>query len=109
MTIRDRSAAYFASRRAASSSSGPIFQQRKVSTDPRDMQVNGCWVSVYVDGALIYNGANAPAGTPPPDANALETANYAAVEYYAGGASVPAEYNRTGNACGVLLLWTRER
>jgi hypothetical protein len=32
----------------------------------------------------------------------------AGVEYYAG-AEIPAEYNGTGSACGVLLLWTRER
>jgi hypothetical protein len=106
-TVRDRSAVYFASGRAASSSAGPIFSKRAASKDPRDIQVNGCWVSVYIDGVVIYNGANSP--NPPPDANALETVNYAAVEYYAGGASVPAEYNRTGNGCGVLLLWTRER
>jgi hypothetical protein len=37
------------------------------------------------------------------------TNQFAAVEYYPGGASVPAEYNSTGGGCGVLLLWTRER
>ncbi|HEY0037664.1 MAG TPA: carboxypeptidase regulatory-like domain-containing protein [Longimicrobium sp.] len=31
----------------------------------------------------------------------------AGVEAYAGGASIPAEYNLTGSACGVVLLWTR--
>jgi hypothetical protein len=34
--------------------------------------------------------------------------NYAGVEYY-NTANIPPQYNTTGNACGVLLLWTRER
>lgn len=31
----------------------------------------------------------------------------AGVEAYSGPAAVPAEYNMTGSACGVVLLWTR--
>jgi hypothetical protein len=31
------------------------------------------------------------------------------VEYYAGGATMPPQYNGTDSGCGVLLLWTRER
>lgn len=31
----------------------------------------------------------------------------AAIEAYSGPATVPAEYNFTGSACGVVLLWTR--
>jgi hypothetical protein len=33
--------------------------------------------------------------------------NILAVEVYQGAASIPAEYNQTGSACGVLLIWTR--
>ena len=33
----------------------------------------------------------------------------AAVEFYAGGATIPVQHNKTGSNCGVLLLWTRER
>lgn len=31
------------------------------------------------------------------------------IEYYAGAASVPPQYNRTGSTCGVIIFWTRER
>ena len=34
---------------------------------------------------------------------------YAGVEYYPGGASTPLQFNATDAACGVLVLWTRER
>jgi hypothetical protein len=30
-----------------------------------------------------------------------------AVGAYAGPASIPAEYNPLGSACGVILVWTR--
>lgn len=105
--VRDRSAAYFSSARNPSFSSGPIFSKQSSPKSPRDLQVSGCWVSVYIDGTVVYGGG--AAGSMPPDAYALEARNYAGVEYYPGGASIPPEYNRTSNACGVLLLWTRER
>jgi len=66
----------------------------------------GCWVAVYLDGLRIY----ANPGEPVPDLARLQVREYAAVEYYAGGASVPAQYSAAKAAdCGVLLLWTRER
>jgi len=34
---------------------------------------------------------------------------FAGVEFYPGGATIPSQYNKTGSSCGVLLLWTRER
>ena len=70
--------------------------------------VDACWVSVFVDGVRIYDrGSNKD--TPPPDLTRLHTRDYDGVEFYSGGATVPAEYNTTGGGCGVLLLWTRER
>ena len=39
----------------------------------------------------------------------MHTYDYGAVEFYAGGAETPVEFNATGNSCGVLLLWSRER
>jgi hypothetical protein len=44
-----------------------------------------------------------------PDMSRFSVKDYAGVEYYAGGASLPEKYNSTSNACGVLLLWTRDR
>jgi hypothetical protein len=66
----------------------------------------GCWVAVYVDGIALYTGPPAPA----PDLSAMHVGDYAGVEFYADGASLPSQYNsRRSKGCGVLLLWTRER
>ena len=59
-----------------------------------------CYVSVYVDG-VRYSSAT------PVDFERLEAQDYAIAEYYAGGASTPVQFG--GSACGVLLLWSRER
>jgi hypothetical protein len=64
----------------------------------------GCYSDVYLDGALIYGGY---AGAPLVDLNSFAVSNLEAVEYFAGPAQVPPEYNKTGAACGVLLLWSR--
>ena len=32
---------------------------------------------------------------------------YSGIEFYSGGATIPAQYNATGSGCGVMLLWTR--
>jgi hypothetical protein len=42
------------------------------------------------------------------DLEKLAVSDFAGIELYAGGASVPPQYNKTNNICGVLLLWTRE-
>ena len=39
----------------------------------------------------------------------LRVEEFAGIEFYAGGASVPVQYNKTGSSCGVLLLWSRMR
>jgi hypothetical protein len=75
-----------------------------------------CFVDVYVDGALVTNTAavgtdrrsgawSVPSGVF--NLNGVATSAVEAVEYYPGGASIPTQYNRTGAACGVLLIWTR--
>lgn len=66
-----------------------------------------CPVTLYVDGVITYD-ASGPAPEPP-DIRQFDTRNYAAVEYYAGGATTPLKYNATSSGCGVLLLWSRER
>lgn len=38
----------------------------------------------------------------------FQAMEFSGVEYY-NAASVPPQYNMTGSACGVLLLWSRER
>ena len=63
-----------------------------------------CYVSVYLDGAKIYD-----AGTPGMirvDFEHLSPIDYSAAEFYQG-AEIPPEYNSAGNSCGVLVLWSR--
>jgi hypothetical protein len=67
-----------------------------------------CYVEIYVDGVTM-----SPTSSRDPAVNVdeLNVNQFGAVEYYAGGASIPAQFNRTqsNKRCGVLLLWSRER
>lgn len=58
-----------------------------------------CDYTVFIDGLLSNEK----------DLNQLNVADYAGIEIYAGGSTTPLKYNQTGNHCGVLLFWTRER
>jgi hypothetical protein len=58
-----------------------------------------CPVDVYLNG-IVYTDN---------DLQKLAVDQFAGIEFYAGGASIPIQYNKTGSSCGVLLLWTRER
>ncbi|HJU74565.1 MAG TPA: carboxypeptidase regulatory-like domain-containing protein [Gemmatimonadaceae bacterium] len=73
-----------------------------------------CYPDVYLDGVVVYASGserNLPAGTPDDvvlfDVNSLDPAELAALEFYGGPAQTPAQYNKTGSACGVLLIWTK--
>jgi len=66
----------------------------------------GCWLTTYLDGIRIYNPGD---GDDAPDFNTINVSQLAGVEYYAGAATVPPQFNATaGMSCGTLLLWTRE-
>jgi hypothetical protein len=65
-----------------------------------------CPVTLLVDGVVMYDASRS---SEVPDLKRFVTKDFAAVEYYSGGASVPAKYNTTSSGCGVLLLWSRER
>jgi hypothetical protein len=68
-----------------------------------------CPVALYVDGLPIFSpGPSASDTRMVPDFSTYNTSDYAGIEYYAGGGSVPERYNSTNNSCGVLLLWTRK-
>lgn len=63
----------------------------------------GCAPLLYVDGMQVA-------------ARSAETGRWlemvspemiAGIEAFAGPATIPAEYNPTGSACGVILVWTR--
>jgi hypothetical protein len=102
---------YVASARDQKDSRAPSFQQFNVKPDktqPDVVLAQGCWVSVYIDGIRTYDPIAMP-GVNPPDFSQMYVTQYAGIEYYSGSATVPAEFNGSGNTCGTLLLWTRER
>jgi hypothetical protein len=63
------------------------------------LQNDGCPVDVWIDGVNVSDN----------NLNGMSVNEFAGIEFYAGGATVPTKYNRTGSSCGVLLFWTRER
>jgi hypothetical protein len=70
----------------------------------RGIGLHGCIPGVYIDGQQMFirdirDQADALNMVSPDDIDAIEA--------YQGAASIPAEYNPLGNACGVLLIWTR--
>ncbi|HEX8942350.1 MAG TPA: hypothetical protein VF785_04375 [Gemmatimonadaceae bacterium] len=86
-----------------------LTTSRKRCSGPalRTCQSPDCFVSVYVDGVKTFDASMGRALIP--DFSIMNPRDYAAAEFYAGGASLPVEYNSTSSGCGVLLLWTRER
>lgn len=83
-----------------------------------------CGVAVWLDGAPVYRGldriAASPAfggekrvpipgqvGEPPFDVNSIMTYHVAAIEFYAGPATMPPELNVTQGTCGALVIWTK--
>ncbi|MDB4876083.1 MAG: hypothetical protein JWM41_2529 [Gemmatimonadetes bacterium] len=68
-----------------------------------------CPVTVYVDGVMYYRKpSDFAAHVPPVDFSSLRAGDYAAAEYYASAAEIPASLEMTGSGCGLLLLWTRD-
>jgi hypothetical protein len=86
---------------------GPVFRKKPAGSP------NQCFVTVYVDGVRSWTGPwDGPSDrehTPPPDFGHMGVNEYGGIEYYAGGASLPTQFNATGTGCGTLLLWTRDR
>jgi len=100
--IPDRAAVYIASSRS-SGDGGLVFQSAN-----KKPATTHCYVTVYIDGVLRWQGP-ASQTNPPFDLNTIQVSDLAGAEFYAGGASLPVQFNATGTSCGVLLLWTRER
>jgi hypothetical protein len=61
-----------------------------------------CYPHVYVDGVDISK-------TEVPNINRFVSDDLEGVEYYAGGARLPSEYNVLNARCGVLVLHTRRK
>lgn len=83
-----------------------------------------CPIAIWLDGVPVYRGldrgANASSALPnrapqaparldePPfDINSIMTMHVAAIEFYAGPATMPAELNITQGTCGALVIWTK--
>ena len=64
-----------------------------------------CFMDVYIDGALVFDSRHPENGLF--DVNTVKPEHISGIEAYTSAAQVPAKYNRTGNGCGVLLIWTR--
>jgi hypothetical protein len=63
------------------------------------VQGGACEINLYIDGVAVSDN----------DLEKLSVNEFAALEFYSGGATIPVQYNRTESSCGVILLWTRER
>jgi hypothetical protein len=64
-----------------------------------------CYSDVYVDRALVYSTGGMQ---PLFDLGGITSRQIEAIEFYAGGgAQMPPEFNKTGAACGVLVIWMR--
>jgi hypothetical protein len=115
-------------KRASGVSSSAVFvvSSRGSSTVQLESPVFGknCPVAIWLDGVAVYRGfdralvVNNPAtGTrslpsgplqePPFDINSIMTNHVAAVEFYAGPGTIPAELNATQGTCGALVIWTK--
>lgn len=72
---------------------------------------------VYLDGVRLVHptpvggrgGRAAAAGSGAIDLSEFDVSTLAGAEYYPTTSAAPAEYGGTTGACGVLLLWSRER
>jgi hypothetical protein len=62
-----------------------------------------CYFAIYLDGARYWM----PGSREPPDVNQFTVHGLEAIELYRGPAETPMQYQQTGAACGVLLLWSR--
>ena len=66
----------------------------------------GCFMAVYLDGALFWSPDMGDFAQPP-DLSKFNPLDLEAVEVYRSAAELPIEYGGTNAACGVVLLWTR--
>lgn len=66
--------------------------------------VGTCYTAVIVDAVEAYTGADYQELF---DLSSIDVSTLAGVEFYPGGASLPAKYAGLRVACGLLILWTR--
>jgi hypothetical protein len=68
-----------------------------------------CFPDVYLDGVSLAPATATATSSPTVDLTRFLTPEIGAVEFYAGGASLPIQFNHTSSGCGALLLWSREK
>ncbi len=62
-----------------------------------------CYLTIMIDGVITWTW-----GEPdPPNVEGIGLGEFQAIEVYRGPSELPIELNRTGSACGMLVLWTR--
>jgi hypothetical protein len=66
-----------------------------------------CYVRVITDGIVTWDASMGLQNLP--DFARINVADYAAVEFYAGGDALPAGISPLGADCGTLVLYTRDR
>ena len=117
-------------RRAAGVSPLSVFvvSSRGAATIMHESPIFGknCPVAVWLDGVPVYRGLDRAVSSgdpafggarsapqtgridePPFDINSIMTNHVAAIEFYAGPATMPPELNATQGTCGALVIWTK--
>jgi hypothetical protein len=67
-----------------------------------------CYVRVYVDGTLTFDGTPGMRDVEGVDVSHLRTQDFSGIEYYSSMSGLPARYGGQNSDCGTLLLWSRE-
>jgi hypothetical protein len=65
---------------------------------------NQCYAAVFLDGVPVFTGRR---GQLLFDINSVPTSQISGIEYYGGAGSLPPEFNKGGNTCGALVIWTK--
>ena len=77
------------------------FSRGSISGSLRQPEVRQCLPLLYLDGVRMGYGGRA-------DLNGVVSpSQIEAVELYSSAANLPVQYNGSGSACGVILIWTR--
>jgi hypothetical protein len=67
-----------------------------------------CYVSVFVDGALLFGAQNARRGVAPPDLSTFSVARVGGVEFYPDRSAAPPAMRVDDDGCGSLWVWARD-
>ncbi len=77
---------------------------RSVSGPGGALKAGRCYLDVYLNGAMVYNSKSQ---MPLFDLNSVMPEQLESVEVYVGTSQIPAQFNKTGGGCGVMVIWMR--